>query len=682
MTIGPDISTWPRRFSVLGPLMGGFGSQAFLGCDHATPTSPRPAVMVFLPDAIVGDASLFESILQETEIAAHIDHPNVMSVIGLARIDEGYARIVEYADGESLMALFDRLRSLGQAMPLPMTVQLVASACSGVHYAHELGRAEIGTPLIHAAVRPSTLIVGYKGITKVTGYGAAVLAEGLRLARGEHTQRADPYTAPEQVLGGRNAATVQTDVYGLGAVLFELLVGAAPPPSDWPTFEHQVEGQLRASPVAQEAPEALLQVVLRALRRRAADRFVNVLAMREALLTLGLSVPREELATFMESLFGAHFPSRIARQKLLDNLPLAVAVPSLMLSPRTDPSSNSSIPPRANLDDFEEASASALQMLDAQGRMLEAPIDRSREAAPLPLPFDLPVTTTANALPQKSQSVKTTTDVAASAVPTSPPVAATAPQPPPPPSYVPPPPPTQVVVYKTSPLVYVALLLVVIALVGVVALLYSQGAGAPSVAEASSSVAATAAEGAAPPKPTAVEPAPPPPPDDAQGAVATLPPAAAKSATQKISPQKNNASSSKGPGTLEIESNPEMALFVDGKSVGQGATSVEVKPGKHVVKGSNKEFGVNVTRRVSVTAGKVTKVSPRANKGGLIIDAPAGSVVFVDGKKVGSIPGLDVIDLYEGQHKVLVKNGAAQYRHTVPIRAGLDTTLTVNFLER
>ena len=64
--------------------MGGFGSQAFMGCDHERPDAPRPAVMVFLPDEVVDNTALFEAILQETEVAAHIDHLNVMGVIGLA----------------------------------------------------------------------------------------------------------------------------------------------------------------------------------------------------------------------------------------------------------------------------------------------------------------------------------------------------------------------------------------------------------------------------------------------------------------------------------------------------------------------------------------------------------------------------------------------------------------------
>jgi hypothetical protein len=124
-----------------------------------------------------------------------------------------------------------------------------------------------------------------------------------------------------------------------------------------------------------------------------------------------------------------------------------------------------------------------------------------------------------------------------------------------------------------------------------------------------------------------------------------------------------------------------MTLYVDGKKVGEGSATIEVKAGKHLVKGRNKSLGITKSKRIRVTSGKTASVSLTAHKGGLIIDAPPGSVVYVDGKKRGKAP-MGVIELYSGKHKVLVRQGAAQYRQSVPIRAGLDTTLTVNFYER
>jgi eukaryotic-like serine/threonine-protein kinase len=638
--------------------MGGFGSQAFLGCDHHHKDSPRPAVMVFLPEEVIDDRDLFEAILQETEVAAHIDHQNVMSVIGLARIDEGYARIVEYADAESLMAVSERLRVAGQKMPTAVALTIISGACMGIHYAHELGRAEVGSPLIHAAIRPGTLLVSYRGHAKVSGYGAAVLAEGLRKSRGEDQSRSDPYTAPEQVLGGRNAATNATDIYGVGAVLYELLVGHPPPASDWPNFDRQVEEELKAEGFADRVSDGLRAIVLKAMRRRAVERFQTALEMRHALLELKLAASEAELRAFMENLFGATFPSRIARRKLLDTIGRANPLPSLVLSPRPT-AAYDSIPPRGSLDDFESASSSwALQIVGADGEPIAPP---SHEAAATLVPQAAAPRPPVAAQPPPPPSPVATQPLAApTPIPMSvpaPPVAPYAAQP-----------PAERVVYRTQPIVYT-----LVAFLGGGALVL----GSVFVMK-SDPPPPVLAQQALPPPPPVVAPLPPveeklpepPPPEPAQ-------PAGAK---QRPAPQAKQQPT--GPGTLNVSTSPDMAIFIGGKNVGQGSATVELKAGSHVVKGVNQALGISVQKTIKLKPGQTSNVSLQANKGGLVVDAPAGSVVFVNDKKVGSVPGLDVIELYEGRHNILVQNGAAQYRHTVPIRAGLDITLTVNFFER
>jgi serine/threonine-protein kinase len=59
--------------------------------------------------------------------------------MGIARLDEGYARVVEYADAESLRSVYRRAQTLKKPLPPAIAIALVADACMGVHYAHELG---------------------------------------------------------------------------------------------------------------------------------------------------------------------------------------------------------------------------------------------------------------------------------------------------------------------------------------------------------------------------------------------------------------------------------------------------------------------------------------------------------------------------------------------------------------
>src|SRR6185295_4240618 len=96
-----------------------------------------------------------------------LEHPNITRVFGLASLDEGLARIVEFADGESLR----RVLEVAHRLPSHFAALLTAEAATGAHFAHVAGNDD-GTPLVHGDLRPETVMVTYGGITKVAGYGA------------------------------------------------------------------------------------------------------------------------------------------------------------------------------------------------------------------------------------------------------------------------------------------------------------------------------------------------------------------------------------------------------------------------------------------------------------------------------------------------------------------------------
>src|SRR4051812_13096578 len=97
----------PVRYQPLGPVLAGEGSRAFLGLEISAEGVARPVVLVWLPDEALGKPKLIEQIRRETEHAATLDHPNILRVRGFASVDEGHARVTEFADGESLRRLLE-----------------------------------------------------------------------------------------------------------------------------------------------------------------------------------------------------------------------------------------------------------------------------------------------------------------------------------------------------------------------------------------------------------------------------------------------------------------------------------------------------------------------------------------------------------------------------------------------
>jgi eukaryotic-like serine/threonine-protein kinase len=127
-----------------------------------------------------------------------------------------------------------------------------------------------------------------------------------------------------------------------------------------------------------------------------------------------------------------------------------------------------------------------------------------------------------------------------------------------------------------------------------------------------------------------------------------------------------------------ISSDPPMKLFVDGKPVGEGSASHEVPPGKHTVKGVDGKSGASKSKVVMVKPGKTMSVELEVGTGSIVVEAPAGSKVFVDGALKGTAP-MSPIQVTEGTRKVVVKKDGLEYRHNVPVKPGTESVLTVQF---
>src|SRR4051812_23810038 len=310
------------RYQSLGPLLSGEGSRAFLGLavSDAPHEPPFPVVLVWIPKDVLKDKSRLDSIFKETKRATQLEHPNIVKVYGLTSQPQGLARVVEYANAESLRRLLEAKGKL----PVDIAVKLAVDAATGVHYAHLAGNDD-GTPLVHADIRPQTLLVTYTGVCKVSGYGA--LAAAPREVGGRRVPGRRHHCAPEQVLGGRSAVNVQTDVYLLGLVLFECLTGRVPFEDEKtePDFDQAVLNRPLPE-LPDTVPEPVRAVIRKAMAKRAFDRYPTVLALREALEQAMPALPGwEAVPDPLMQLFPETPPPREARRRLVEKGLEAVA---------------------------------------------------------------------------------------------------------------------------------------------------------------------------------------------------------------------------------------------------------------------------------------------------------------------------------------------------------------------
>jgi serine/threonine-protein kinase len=162
------------------------------------------------------DGEYVERFRREARSVAQLSHPNIVTVIDRGEADGRQFIVFEYVDGENLKQVLE------ETGPLPVrdALELALGVARGLAFAHDHG-------LVHRDVKPQNVLLNGDGRPKVTDFG---IARSLDIEHGV-TQTGtvlgtSSYIAPEQASGGRVDA--QTDVYGLGVLLFELLTGEVP----------------------------------------------------------------------------------------------------------------------------------------------------------------------------------------------------------------------------------------------------------------------------------------------------------------------------------------------------------------------------------------------------------------------------------------------------------------------
>jgi serine/threonine-protein kinase len=213
----------------------------------------------FLPDAVARDAATLERFYAEVRIGRQVSHPNVVRLYDLVEIEEVHCLVMEYVDGEDLSSLLARIGRL----PPDKAVDIARDLCGGLGAAHDKG-------VIHRDLKPANVMIDGKGRARIADFGIAALA-------GEMDKEAfagtPAYMAPELLDG--QPASVRSDLYALGLVLYEVCTGKrlfeARSLSELKALQQRT-GPLSLSSTVRDIPPAMERVVLRCLERDPTQR--------------------------------------------------------------------------------------------------------------------------------------------------------------------------------------------------------------------------------------------------------------------------------------------------------------------------------------------------------------------------------------------------------------------------
>ncbi|BCL82912.1 serine/threonine protein kinase [Ktedonobacteria bacterium brp13] len=253
------------------------------------------AVKVLLPITPLNDkqlAAFLERFRRESDAAASLEHPNIMPVHEYGEQGNIVYLVMPYVGGGTLR---DELERTGP-LSLQKTVDYLEQLAAALDFAHEHG-------VIHRDIKPANMMITSEGRLLLSDFGLVkIVADGqtqqVRLTGAGAPVGTPDYMAPEQVIG--EEVDTRADLYSLGVILFQMLTGTTPFQGETPM---QIAAQhLQIPPpspqmLRPDLPIAAEQVVLRAMAKRPADRFMKAremaIAFRYALLNAGIQLNPE-----------------------------------------------------------------------------------------------------------------------------------------------------------------------------------------------------------------------------------------------------------------------------------------------------------------------------------------------------------------------------------------------------
>jgi serine/threonine-protein kinase len=269
--------------------------------------------------------------IDESRIAAGIEHPNVAQILDVGDDDETLYLVMEYVDGESLARLMRAFDERNARVPLGAILRVLADTCGGLHAAHMLKDKTTGEfrGVVHRDVSPQNILVNTQGVAKLIDFGIAKAKDRLAQQTSAGGLKGKvQYMAPEQALGGD--VDRRADLWAVGAILYEAIMGFDPYSADTDLSAlTKIGARAPIAPLPSNVHLAVREVALRALSYEREDRFETALEMQrlleEAMTKAGLQTTHREVGIVMEQ----HLAMRIeARRKEVELAMRAASQPA------------------------------------------------------------------------------------------------------------------------------------------------------------------------------------------------------------------------------------------------------------------------------------------------------------------------------------------------------------------
>ena len=278
MKIGQIIK---ERYEILEVL--GEGGMAFVYKAMDTQLERFVAIKTLKPN-YVNQETFVERFRREAKTAANLNHPNIVQIFDWG-IEEEPFFVMEYIEGNTLTSIVAKNRTIS----LSDVLFIGAQVASGLQAAHQKG-------LVHRDIKPGNIMITPDGKVKVTDFGIVSLQnEESDITKTGSILGTASYISPEQAQG--RPVSIESDLYSLGTVLYELIAGKPPFSGESPistATKHLTDKPEKLSNFRKDIPKGVENAVLKLLEKSTFDRFKSAEDLRAVLIQQRTSLQSEQ----------------------------------------------------------------------------------------------------------------------------------------------------------------------------------------------------------------------------------------------------------------------------------------------------------------------------------------------------------------------------------------------------
>ena len=260
------------RYQIIKTIGEGGMANVYLAYD--TILDRNVAVKVLRGD-LATDEKFVRRFQREALSASSLSHPNIVEVYDVGEDNGSYFIVMEYIEGKHLKQLLKKRGNL----TLTEVVDIMLQITDGMSAAHD-------SYIIHRDIKPQNIMILENGLIKITDFGIAMALNSTQLTQTNSVMGSVHYLPPEQASG--KGATIQSDVYSMGILMFELLTGTLPFRGD-NAVEIALKHIKEPFPSIREAlpniPQSIENIIMRATAKNVKNRYVDAKEMNDDLKT-------------------------------------------------------------------------------------------------------------------------------------------------------------------------------------------------------------------------------------------------------------------------------------------------------------------------------------------------------------------------------------------------------------